>query len=238
MIGNSRLHWGYFCGENLQQTWHISHLKTKEDLDNLLPPQLNSLFKQTLSLYIASVVPSQTQFYLNLPQTIIINKKDIPLKGIYNTIGIDRLLALWGAGYKYGFPCLVIDGGTALTFTGANQNQELVGGAILPGVKLQLKSLAINTAALPNTKLTPILPSRWAKNTPDAIRSGVIYTIIAGIKNFIEDWQNQFPHSNIFLTGGDAFTLKAYLDSEFNDFANQIIVDSDLIFYGMRSLIS
>lgn len=235
MIGNSRLHWGYFCGENLQQTWNTSHLQKREDLDRILPTPLNTLFKQSLPLYIASVVPFQTQFYLNLPQTIIINKNDIPLKGIYNTIGIDRLLALWGAGYKYKFPCLVIDGGTALTFTGANQNQELVGGAILPGVTLQVKSLAINTAALPNTKLTPILPSRWAKNTPDAIRSGVIYTIISGIKNFIEDWQNQFPHSNIILTGGDALLLKDYLNSEFHGFANQIIVDSNLIFYGMRS---
>ena len=48
-----------------------------------------------------------------------------------------------------GFPMLVIDAGTALTFTGADANQCLVGGAILPGLRLQLASLGQKTGQLP-----------------------------------------------------------------------------------------
>lgn len=237
MIGNSRLHWGYFNDNVLQNTWHTPHLNNINDLTNILPQPIQTLFKQKLPLYIASVVTSQTKFYLNLPRTTLIMPDDIPLKGIYPTMGIDRSLALFGAGCVYGFPCLVIDGGTALTFTGANKNGELIGGAILPGVNLQLQSLAVNTAALPVTNLTEILPPRWATNTPDAIKSGVIYTILAGIKNFVEDWQIQFPDSNIIITGGDAIVLQLYLQKQFQDIANQIILDLNLIFVGMRSLI-
>lgn len=236
MIGNSRLHWGYFCGDILQKTWHTQHLNKIEELNNIFESQIPFLSAQNLPLYIASVVPSQTNLYAKLPHTIFIKKDDIPIKKVYSTIGIDRLLALFGAGCIYGFPCLVIDGGTALTFTGANDNAEFIGGAILPGVNLQLQSLAFQTSALPITQVTNNLPIRWAKNTQDAIRSGIIYTLIYGIKSFIEDWQSQFSRSKIILTGGDALIIKQYLDESFPEITNHIIVDSDLIFQGIKSV--
>ena len=225
MIGNSRAHWALFGGKTLLQTWH-SPLKT----DNPEFPQLSE-HKETLPLYFASVVPTQTARW-NAPYSREITLADLPLKGIYATLGIDRALALWGAGVTYGFPCLVIDGGTALTITGAD-SCELVGGAILPGLGVQLQSLSQKTAALPEVRLPTELPQRWALETPEAIQSGVIYTILAGIKDFMADWWGQFPHSPIILTGGDAALLLHYLQS-FPD-APQVTVDANLIFWGMRA---
>lgn len=236
MIGNSRLHWGYFTGDTLKHSWNTNHLSSSEELATIFPPQLQYLSTQKIPLYLASVVPSQTNLYINQTETQIIQLENISLKGVYPTMGIDRALALWGAGCVYGFPCLVIDGGTALTFTGANEEGELIGGAILPGVRLQLQSLAVNTAALPALDLIADLPPRWAKTTPEAIRSGVIYTIIAGIKNFIAHWQGQFSLSKIVITGGDAVTLKDYLNQCFPDIAEEIILDSELVFWGMRAV--
>ena len=225
MIGNSRAHWALFGGKTLLQTWH-SPLKTDTEF-----PQLSEQ-KETLPLYFASVVPTQTARW-NAPYSREITLADLPLQGIYATLGIDRALALWGAGVTYGFPCLVIDGGTALTITGANKG-ELVGGAILPGLGVQLQSLAQKTAALPKVRLPTELPKRWALQTPEAIQSGVIYTILAGIKDFMADWWGQFPDSPIILTGGDAALLLHYLQS-FPD-APRVIVDVNLIFWGMRAI--
>ena len=227
MIGNSRAHWGLFGGETLLQTWH-SPLKTGK----LKFPQLSD-HRQTLPLYFASVVPTQTAQW-HAPHSREITLADLPLGGIYATLGIDRALALWGAGVTYGFPCLVIDGGTALTITGADRG-ELVGGAILPGLGVQLQSLAQKTAALPKVNLPTVLPKRWAQQTPEAIQSGVIYTVLAGIKDFMADWWEQFPHSPIILTGGDAALLLGYLQS-FPD-APQVTVDTNLIFWGMRAIV-
>ena len=234
MIGNSRLHWGYFTRDILKYSWDTEHLTSTEKLASLFPSHLKYLLEQKVPLYIASVVPSQTKLYLNQTSTQIINLEDIPLKEIYPTMGIDRALSLWGAGSVYGFPCLVIDGGTALTFTGANEEGELIGGAIVPSLRLQLQALAANTAALPAIDLTSTLPPRWAKTTPGAIRSGIVFTIIAGIKDFIAHWQAQFPDSNIILTGGDAVALKNYLHEYFPKIADKIMLDSHLIFWGMR----
>ncbi|MGY6528922.1 MAG: pantothenate kinase [Cyanobacterium sp.] len=234
MIGNSRLHWAYFVENELQQTWNTIKGDSLRELEDIIPPEINGYLKKEIPLYVASVVPSATRLYLQLPQTIIIDVHSIPIEGIYNTMGCDRTLALWGGGCKYGFPCLVIDSGTALTFTGANDTRRLIGGAILPGVKLQMETLFFNTAALPEVEILEQFIPRWAKNTPNAIQSGVIYTILGGIKGFIDDWLEKYPSSSIILTGGDTMLLKQYFGKIYPSLADKIIFDSDLIFYGMK----
>ncbi|NES21438.1 MAG: pantothenate kinase [Symploca sp. SIO3E6] len=199
----------------------------------LLSPRCTS----QLPLYIASVVPAQTKLWQNYPTAQVITLADLPLQELYPTLGIDRALAVLGAGETYGYPVLMIDAGTALTFTGANAQRQLIGGAILPGLGLQLKSLAQKTAALPATQLPSQLPTRWAMETPGAIESGVIYTVLAGIQDFIANWQQQFPDTQIALTGGDSDLLLKYLQVKFPETAAQIIADPHLIFRGMGKLI-
>jgi len=63
-------------------------------------------------------------------------------QGVYPTMGTDRVAALYGARLHYGSPSLVIDGGTAMTYTMLNQNSMVLGGGISPGVKVRLQSLA------------------------------------------------------------------------------------------------
>jgi type III pantothenate kinase len=168
MIGNSHLHWAYFKGNILTKTWDTSH-------EVISPPE-------SCPLYIASVVASQTAIWETFPQSHLITLEQIPLKELYPTLGIDRALGVWGMGNQWGFPCLMIDGGTALTLTGVGGDRVLVGGVILPGLGLQFEMLHQKTAALPNVSLPETLPKRWGLNTPDAITSGVIYPIVAGIK--------------------------------------------------------
>lgn len=228
MIGNSRLHWGLFEQHQLIERWHTPHLTTF-----YTPIHQYS----DLPVYLASVVPAQTHLLKNSSYLIEITLNDIPLQKLYPSLGIDRALAALGAGDTYGFPCLVIDAGTALTFTGINDRREFIGGAILPGFQLQFQSLANQTAALPDVRLPEKLLSPWANTTQNAIESGVIYTTLAGINYFISDWQKQFPDTSILLTGGDSSILFKYIQL-FPDLVKSIQVDADLIFWGMRSLIS
>ncbi len=251
MIGNSRLHWAHFVGDTLQEAWDSNHLPTgaKEPLSaisHLIPEAslpLRQILQQSetqtpLPLYLASVVPDQTKLWQTYPAAKIITLEHLPLSGLYPTLGIDRALAVLGAGETFGYPVLVIDGGTALTFTGADANKQLMGGAILPGLGLQFQSLAQRTAALPATKLPQKLPQRWAKDTPTAIESGVVYTILAGIRDFILDWRCQFPDSKIALTGGDSGVLMSYIQVQFPEIAPQLMSDRHLIFWGIRLVVS
>lgn len=250
MIGNSRLHWAWFRGDTLQQAWDTQHFSAPE-VESIIqqwtsgflpttifgePFALGYSSNQYLPLYIASVIPEQTLLWQPYPAAHVITLENVPLLGTYPTLGIDRALAVLGAGETYHYPVLVIDGGTALTLTGVDDHRHLVGGAILPGLKLQLESLAQNTAALPSISLKGQLPKRWAVDTFTAIESGVIYTLLAGIREFIGDWLQRFPKSLIALTGGDSGLLLNYLQIYCPNAYPHLVTNRNLIFEGIKSV--
>lgn len=275
MIGNSHLHWAWFDHSTLQRTWDTPHLsaeavacliKHRFDFNRCFPPakglpiasqematigdRENAVIDASLPLWIASVVPAQAQLWahqaeLNPIKTHQLTLDQIPLRHLYPTFGIDRALALWGAATVYGLPVLVIDAGTALTFSGADANAHLVGGAILPGLGLQLRSLAQHTAALPtlNNHLDALNRSlssipRWATNTPDAMISGVVYTLIAGLRDFVQDWRKAYPTSAIVLTGGDSQLLFHYWQQQEPKISSIASVDRQLVFWGMQAIVA
>ncbi|MBD2528087.1 pantothenate kinase [Nostoc flagelliforme FACHB-838] len=251
-IGNSRLHWALFVGETLYSAWDTGHLpesviqhlaecQTLNDLLEKIFPQGESLtdILPLCPLLVASVVPSQTAIWQTYPNTRVITLDQVSLKGVYPTLGIDRALALWGAGKTWGFPMLVIDAGTALTFTAADANECLVGGAILLGLGLQFATLGQQTGQLPLVEMQDFvsLPPRFPLNTTGAIQSGVVYTILAGIKDFIEAWLQLFPNGKIAMKGGDRTLLLNYLRTLYPKIAAPLIVEPNLIFLGMREIV-
>ncbi|QLE49694.1 pantothenate kinase [Nostoc sp. C057] len=251
-IGNSRLHWALFISETLYSAWDTDYLpesviqqlaecQTLNDLLEKIFPEFKSLTNTHLvcPLLIASVVPSQTAIWQTYPNTHVITLDQVPLKGVYSTLGIDRALALWGAGKIWGFPMLVIDAGTALTFTAADANECLVGGAILPGLGLQFATLGQKAGQLPLVEMQnfPSLPPRFAINTIEAIQSGVVYTILAGIKEFIGAWLQLFPDGKIAIKGGDRSLLLNYLQALYPEITAHLLVEPNLIFWGMQEIV-
>lgn len=120
-----------------------------------------------------------------------------------------------GLCHASGWPVMVVDCGSALTFTAGDKEGKLGGGAILPGVRLQLAALGTRTAQLPsNVTLPEQLPPRWAMSTQGGIQAGVMWTIVAGIRSFIEDRWRLESEATVVFTGGDGKVLhKAVVDS-------------------------
>jgi type III pantothenate kinase len=254
VIGNSRLHWAWFDDSHLRHTWDTPHLTAIPALPTVLdvllaiapdtlPTELVDLATQDASvhlpLWVVSVVADQLAHWQHYPSVRCITAAQIPIAGLYPTLGIDRAVALLGAICRWGAPVLVIDGGTALTFTGADITGRLVGGAILPGLDLQGRSLHQFTATLPQITFrtsSEHLPPRWALATDTAIRSGILYTTVAGVMNFIEAWQQTFPQSPVILTGGDGALLAKTLGAIAPQQTEGIKVDPNLVFHGMAAL--
>ncbi|HYW21632.1 MAG TPA: pantothenate kinase [Nodularia sp. (in: cyanobacteria)] len=255
-IGNSRLHWALFTDKSLNYTWDTDHFpessthklaqcQTLADLPpEIFPPSYSTRDVDGKNsphppIFLASVVPQQTAIWQTHPHVRVITLEQIPLLNMYPTLGIDRALALWGAGKTWGFPILAIDAGTALTFTGADTQESLVGGAILPGLGLQFSTLGQNTGQLPQLETEIIsLPPRFAMNTTEAIQSGIIYTLLAGIKDFITSWEQLFPDGKIVIKGGDRILIVNYLKFHFPEIAARLILEPNLIFWGMREIIT
>ncbi len=175
---------------------------------------------------IASVVPKIITYWHRLERTQLVTTADVPLQGLYASMGCDRALAAYGAGEIYGYPVLVIDAGTALTLTGIDADKTFVGGAILAGLRSQFSSLHQNTAALPDLAIPETLPPRWGFDTVSSIQAGISQILLAGLQPYINDWRSRFPNSLVVMTGGDGDRLKGWglpID----------VTDKNLIFWGL-----
>ena len=243
VIGNTRWHWAWFQEDTLKQVWHTSHLTNQSPLGITLrsiwagqaPPQSLHLPVESTEIWAISVVPNQTRCLDHLTTLRWIER--FPLRNVYSTMGLDRVATLWGASQHYGWPVLVIDAGTALTFTAGNDG-AFAGGSILLGVRAHLAALHNSTAALPMIEPPVDLPIRWADNTASAIQSGVIHTMLASIQQFICSWQQRYPAAKILFTGGDGQYLYRLYQQQTQQ--NQVPInrtrfDPHLMFWGISA---
>ena len=88
----------------------------------------------------------------------------------------------------------------------------MLGGAILPGIGLQMRALHEYTAALPLVKPgVPELP--YGTNTVEAIQTGVCRGIAGAVRNITEGYAthlNRWPQ--LVATGGDAELMMPLCD--------------------------
>ncbi len=256
VVGNSRLHWGAFAGAQWLGGWHTPHLTsaqghalmtqgfTQQTWASLAAelqfdaPKLPPMMADFPELWLASVVQAQGNVWRTYAQSHAVTTDQVPLGHGYPTLGVDRALALVGAGETYDWPVLVVDGGTALTLT-AGAERRLVGGAILPGVRSQFRALHDYTDGLPLLSYDLAhLPPRWATTTAEAMASGILYSQLAGLRDFITDWWQGYGQGqqvgHVVFTGGDGPALASALTQRNPAWATSIRVDPDLMFWGLR----
>lgn len=212
-IGNTHYYWARFQGQKLIKSWKQPYPISASFQQSYLPnSQHLGEFESLPWLWLASVVPQETEKWLNYSHLKLLNLSDVPLANCYPSLGIDRALGAWGAGIKYGWPILLIDGGTALTLTAVDALRQFQGGVILPGLGLMTQSLATQTAALRNLNFDwQTLPPLWGNDTPRAIQSGIFWTVLGGLDLFIQDWLKTYSTSQVIFTGGDGEFLKSGL---------------------------
>ena len=236
-VGNSRNLWGLGVGSEV-----IDWIR----LERGRVPQL-VLERQKLGweLWVASVggeIASTVREAIADYRVKTLGLADVPLGGLYETLGLDRALAVLGAYQRLRKAALVVDGGTALTLSAVDGAGLWAGGAILPGLRLQGRALHWQTAALP--EVDPVmglapggvgteesgewwLPERWADGTVAAIESGIVYGAIATVRDFAASWRERFPEGAIIFTGGDGECLHQWCGVEGSEY------DAALVLKGM-----
>jgi type III pantothenate kinase len=148
----------------------------------------------------------------------VIRYSDIDLKiqvDAPERVGLDRLLAAseaWRLGNQSS-PMIVVQAGTAITVDWLDEQGTYCGGAILPGISLTLKYLALGTAQLPwlAPPADPCTAKVPGKNTNEAILAGVTAGAIGGLSKLIDDYQVDYdgdPRSiQVIVSGGDGAWL-------------------------------
>lgn len=140
---------------------------------------ISSIEKVVLS----SVVPGLTEKLSNVirmlfsQEAIILGPpvyKKLPIE-VLNPyeIGSDLVANALAAYHSFKNTCIVVDFGTALTFTTISGKGKILGVSIVPGLKTAIKSLTQNTAKLFDVPLQ-LPPSALGINTITAIQSGIL----------------------------------------------------------------
>jgi len=119
-----------------------------------------------------------------------------------NEIGSDLMSNITAAYALYQKSCIIVDFGTALTFSVVDDRGYVVGVNIVPGLKTAIKALFLNTSKLPEVKLE--LPeSAIGKNTVHAIQAGVLYGYTGLVKGMLATIKAELGHDcKVIATGG------------------------------------
>ncbi len=133
-------------------------------------------------VFCCSVAPSTTQvankfFAEKQLRFDLLTSKNCGIEIDYpkpKTIGPDRLANAIAAINEFGFPVIVVDFGTAVTFDVINSKGAYTGGVIAPGLSAMTDYLHEKTELLPRIKLRK--PRRIiGKSTEEAMQIGAIY---------------------------------------------------------------
>lgn len=154
-------------------------------------------------------------------------------------LGVDRWLAMLAAYDRVKGPCIIIDGGTALTLDILDSEGLHQGGFILPGLSLMARSLEENTAIKLSTQGQ--VPSiALGHSTDQAVRNGILAAVTALIEKLHGE---QLLATNeavrLILTGGDAATISASLEhsglqpSRLTGISVRSVIVKDLVLDGL-----
>ena len=154
---------------------------------------------------------------------------DLPMRVLTDApadTGVDRICNMAAAFEQMEKGCVVVDAGTAITINCCNDVGEFLGGAIAPGVAMQLEALHDKTARLPRVELA-FPQGVFGRTTAEAIRQGVFYGIRGMVRELVENYATELGQwPELIATGGDAALL-------FDGWELVHAISPDLTLYGI-----
>jgi len=243
-VGNSQLFCGVYEGERLvAQFRRTSSARASSDelgLFLLTALRENGVDPRSVTrIALSSVVPdmiyslrSCCQKYFSQDPMVLRPGIRTGLKILYKDpkeVGADRIADAIGA-LKL-FPdrnLIVVDFGTATTFTAITRAGEFLGGNIIPGVRLSLEALVERTAKLPSVEIVPVTEA-IGRSTVESIQNGLFWSNVGTVKELVKRMTDEaFPGEQPFVVGTGGFS---------HLFANEDLFDAvvpDLILVGLR----
>jgi type III pantothenate kinase len=198
-VGNTNICGGIY--EDSRQDGHgasLAHTLRIHTVPKKTEDEYSTIFKALLldrgvapsyisEVVLSSVVPSLTEAIFTMCERLFGASPIVLGPDIYgllplsipspHEIGSDLVADALAAWRKTGGASIVVDFGTALTFTCIGHESNILGVAIAPGLGTAVNALSRDTAQLPFVQLVAP-PSAIGTNTIMAIQSGVIHGYI------------------------------------------------------------
>ncbi len=119
-------------------------------------------------------------------------------------VGADRIANAIAVYEQYGGPAIVVDLGTATTFTVVSAAGDFLGGAIAPGIGISVEALVQQAAQLRKVELVRP-PQVIARNTVAAMQSGVVHGFVGLVEGLVGRMRQELGSAaTVVATGGFA----------------------------------
>lgn len=119
-------------------------------------------------------------------------------------VGTDRLVTAYYTAQTFGAPAIVIDFGTATTFSAVSRNNEFLGGVILPGIRISLDALVRRASKLTEVELG--YPKRAIETeTARGMQAGVYFQTIDAVNGIVGRMRKEMNENGdlcVVATGG------------------------------------
>ncbi len=225
-IGNTNIVFGVYDGQTWSHKWRVQTVhKRMPDEYAVLFHQLLGEAELTLASFdqtvLSSVVPQLTYGLAQMVEQrtgcapLIIHhaldlgievKTEAPQK-----VGADLLCDAVAAYTRFQDNCIVVDFGTATTFTSVQKPGELLGVAIAAGLNTTIDGLVMKTAQLPQIELAPP-PSVIGKNTVHAMQAGLVIGYVCMVEGLIDRIKAELGYASVIATGGLSSVLAPLTD--------------------------
>lgn len=241
-VGNSNIVAGLWAQNRLVQSWRVHTVarKTEDEYAAIF----RSLFadagfnpKEVRASCLSSVVPSLSDPMTSMLQSLCDRSPIVLGPDIYSRlpievvnpheVGADLVADAMAARDYCKGACIVVDFGTALTFTALGKDGRMEGVAIAPGLATAVNSLSRDTAQLPHVRLAAP-PEPFGRNTIEAIQAGIVHGYTGLVEHLVRNIKERLgTESCVIATGGLSHVI-APLTSVFTH------IDPDLTLRGLK----
>jgi type III pantothenate kinase len=241
-IGNSDVTLGLWNGNAWEHTWRLPSKSSQPEL--FYGIKIREYFFEsgiTISnintIVLSSVVPQLTDKIKNVIKVLFEREPIVLGPSTYSRlpievlnpyeIGSDLVANAVGAYQHFKSACIVVDFGTALTFTTLSDYGKILGVSIAPGLKTAIKSLTQNTAKLFDVPLQ-MPSSALGFNTVTAIQSGVLIGYEGMVKNMVGAIRKELKNECPTIATGGLSSIITTLNGFFS------VIDPQLTLNGLR----
>lgn len=227
-VGNTNIVLGVYNKTEVEAHWRIStdRVRTTDEYGMLISnlflhhPTLNK--EDVEAIIISSVVPPLNPTlervsarYFNIKPILVGPGTKTGISVKYENpreLGADLIVDAVAAYEKYGGNMIIIDFGTATTYSAVLDGGVFLGGAISPGVGISAEALFQRTAKLPRIEVKN--PGQViGRNTVNAMQSGVLFGYVGQVEGIVARMKRELPpDTKVIATGGLANLINAETD--------------------------
>jgi type III pantothenate kinase len=230
-VGNSNIVFGVHDGERWLRHWRARTEPAK------MPDEYGVLFRSFLQeaglslngfegIALSSVVPLLTgrmsemlEEHTGREPLVISHTIDTGLTFAVDNpaeVGADLIANAVAAYDRFHDACIVVDFGTATTFTAVGAGATFLGVAIAPGLNLTASALAGGTAQLPQVYLSPP-PQVIGTHTVASIQAGLVLGYVGLVEGLIDRIAEEMGQAVPVLATGGLSRLIAPLTDRFTE---------------------